>query len=59
MITYLQQAKQVDKDPRTPVPSADEIAANPLAAFAGPLNIYLENAMKALQAIQKVVDTNT
>lgn len=63
MITYLQQAKQIEQDPKAPLPSADEdvkheIAANPLAAFAGPLDIYLENAMKALQAIQKVVATN-
>ncbi|XBH88304.1 hypothetical protein VPH35_075599 [Triticum aestivum] len=64
MITYLQQAKQIENDPKALVPSADEdvkheIAANPLAAFAGPLDIYLENAMKALQAIQNIVHSHT
>lgn len=64
MVTCLQQAKQVEMDPKVPVPSAHddtkrEIAANPLVAFAAPLDIYIENAMKALQAIQKIVHTNT
>ncbi|CAM0884762.1 unnamed protein product [Alopecurus aequalis] len=64
MVTCFQQAKQVQKDPEAPVPTAHEdtmreIAANPLVAFAAILDIYIENAMKALQAIQKIVHTNT
>lgn len=64
MIAYLAQAKKFEENPEAPVPSADEdvkqeMAANPLAAISAPLGFYLENAIKALQAIQKIIAANT
>ena len=60
MIANLKQAKQFEKDPNTPLPSADddlkvEIAANPLATVAGPLAFYLDNAIQSLLAIKKIL----
>ncbi|KAM3213642.1 hypothetical protein ACQJBY_066202 [Aegilops geniculata] len=64
MDTYLEQAKQFDKDPTKPLPSAaddvkEEIAANPMAAFSSELAFYLRNAIEALQAIEKMVAAPT
>uniref|UniRef100_A0ACD6A3T4 Uncharacterized protein n=1 Tax=Avena sativa TaxID=4498 RepID=A0ACD6A3T4_AVESA len=60
MITHLAQAQKFDKDPNTPVPSADEdlqkeIAADPMAPVAGALAFYLDNAIQSLKAIQKII----
>ncbi|XP_066336020.1 probable E3 ubiquitin-protein ligase EDA40 [Miscanthus floridulus] len=64
MIAYLEQAKKFEENPQAPVPTADkdveqELAANPLAAFSAPLAFYLENAIQALQAIQKIISATT
>ncbi|KAL6658171.1 hypothetical protein ACP70R_003757 [Stipagrostis hirtigluma subsp. patula] len=64
MAAHLKQAKQFEKEhPNTAVPSADEdlkqeIAANRLAAVLGPLGFYLDNAIKSLQAINKIIVPN-
>ena len=60
MDTYLEQAKQFEKNPTAPLPSADddvkqEIAANPLAAISAPLAFYIKAAIQALQEIEKLV----
>jgi len=60
MIACLQQAKRFEENPEEPVPSADddvqqEIIRDPLAAIAAPLAFYLDNAIRALQAIQNVL----
>ncbi|XP_062197136.1 E3 ubiquitin-protein ligase WAV3-like [Phragmites australis] len=60
MDAYLEQAKQFAKDPDALLPTADEdaqeeIKANPMAAIAGPLAFYIQAAVQALQAIEKIV----
>jgi hypothetical protein len=60
MDAYREQANDFEKDPTSPVPSADEdvnkeIAANPLAAISTDLTYYLRNAIESLQAIQKLI----
>jgi hypothetical protein len=60
MDKYLEQAKKFDKDPTAPVPSVEEdvkeeVAANPLAPIAGPITFYIQAAIQALQAIQKLI----
>ncbi|CAD6261421.1 unnamed protein product [Miscanthus lutarioriparius] len=60
MDKYLEQAKKFDKDPAAPLPSADadekeEVAANPLAPLAGPITFYIQAAIQALQAIEKLI----
>ncbi|KQJ98240.1 uncharacterized protein LOC100846008 [Brachypodium distachyon] len=60
MDKYLEQAKKFDENPAEPVPSADddvkeEIAANPLAPIAGPIAFYIQAAIQALQAIEKII----
>nr|CAB3492228.1 unnamed protein product [Digitaria exilis] len=62
MITYVQQAKKFEENPKEPVPCADEdvkkeVAENPLAGIAASLSFYLDNAIQALQAIEKIVST--
>ncbi|KAM3336243.1 hypothetical protein ACQJBY_030306 [Aegilops geniculata] len=64
MDTYLKQAKQFDSDPTRPLPSAaddvkEEIAANPMAAFSSELAVYLQKAIEALQAIEKMINPTT
>ncbi|KAF7008911.1 hypothetical protein CFC21_023560 [Triticum aestivum] len=64
MDTYLKQAKQFDSDPTKPLPSAaddvkEEIAANPMAAFSSELAVYLQKAIEALQAIEKMINPTT
>lgn len=61
MDTYLEQAKRFDEDPTAPLPSVDEdvkeeIAANPLAPIAGPITFYIQAAIQALQAIEKLIN---
>lgn len=36
-----------------------EMAANPLTAISAALGFYLENAIQALQAIQKIIAATT
>lgn len=60
MDSYLDQAKNFEKDPTAPVPSAvedvkQEVAANPLAAVSGDLALYLRTAIEALQGMQKII----
>lgn len=62
MDTYREQAKNFEKDPSAPVPTADEdvkqeVAANPLAAISTELAYYLRNAIQALQAIESIITT--
>jgi uncharacterized protein YegL len=64
MDAYLEQAKQFEKNPTAPLPSADddvkqEIAANPLAAISAPLAFYIKAAIQALQQIEKLVTPTT
>ena len=64
MDTYLEHAKNFEKDPNAPVPSADEdakkeITANPLSAISTELAYYLRKAIEALQAIEKIVAPST
>jgi hypothetical protein len=64
MDTYLQQAKQFDKDPTAPLPSAaddvkQEIADNPVSAVSTQLAFYIQNAITALQAIEKILSRST
>lgn len=64
MDKYLEQAKKFDEDPEAPLPSADddvkeEIAANPLAPIAGPIAFYIQAAIQALQAIEKIITNGT
>lgn len=61
MDKYLEQAKRFDEDPTMPLPSVDddvkeEIAANPLAPIAGPITFYIQAAIQALQAIEKLIN---
>ncbi|CAL5035517.1 unnamed protein product [Urochloa decumbens] len=61
MDKYLEQAKKFDEDPAAPLPSADqdekeEVAANPLAPLAGPITFYIQAAIQALQAIEKLIN---
>ncbi|KAK3119907.1 hypothetical protein QOZ80_9AG0677590 [Eleusine coracana subsp. coracana] len=60
MDTYLEQAIEFNNDPAMPLPSADddlkqEIAANPIAPIARTINYYIQVAIQALQAIEKVL----
>lgn len=60
MDKYLEQAKKFVKDPTAPVPSADadvkeEMAANPLAVFAGSFTFYVQAAIQALQGLEKLI----
>jgi len=60
MDTYREQAKNFEKDPTAPVPTADEdvkkeVAANPLAAISNDLAYYLRNAIEALRAIERII----
>ncbi|RLN00270.1 uncharacterized protein C2845_PM06G12470 [Panicum miliaceum] len=60
MDTYLEQAKNFEKDPTAPVPSADEdvkqeIIANPLSSISTELALALRNAIEALQGIEKMM----
>ena len=60
MDKYLEQAKRFDEDPKAPLPSVDEdvkeeVAANPLAPFAGSITFYIQAAIQALQAIEKLI----
>jgi hypothetical protein len=60
MVAYLDQAKKFEENPAVPVPSADEdvkqeTLSNPLAAVSAPLAFYLDDAIQALQAIQKIL----
>jgi hypothetical protein len=64
MIAYVKQAKKFEENPEAPVPTANEdvkqeMAANPLAAISAPLGFYLDNAIQALQAIQKIIAATT
>ncbi|RLN00640.1 uncharacterized protein C2845_PM06G11230 [Panicum miliaceum] len=64
MDTYREQAKNFEKDPSAPVPTADEdvkkeVAANPLAAISNDLAYYLRNAIEALRAIERIVAPST
>lgn len=64
MDTYLEQAKQFEKDPTAPLPSADddvkqEISTNLLAAIAAPLAFYIKAATQELQEIEKLVTPTT
>ncbi|CAM0958913.1 unnamed protein product [Alopecurus aequalis] len=61
MDKYLEQAKKFDQDPTAPLPSVDEdvkeeVAANPLAPIAGPITFYIQAAIQALQAIEKLIN---
>ena len=61
MDTYLEQAKEFEKDPSKPLPTAaddekKELAADPLGAIAPSLSHYLAVAIDALKNIQKIVD---
>jgi hypothetical protein len=61
MDKYLEQAKKFDEDPSAPLPSVDddvkeEVAANPLASLAGPISFYIQAAIQALQAIDKLIN---
>ncbi|KAM0911674.1 hypothetical protein ACQ4PT_013292 [Festuca glaucescens] len=61
MDKYLEQAKKFDQDPTAPVPSVEEdvkeeVAANPLAPIAGPITFYIQAAIQALQAIEKLIN---
>jgi hypothetical protein len=61
MDKYLEQAKKFDEDPTAPMPSADadekeEVTANPLAPLAGPITFYIQAAVQALQAIEKLIN---
>jgi uncharacterized protein YegL len=61
MDKYLEQAKKFDEDPAAPLPPADvdekeEVAANPLAPLAGPITFYIQAAVQALQAIEKLIN---
>lgn len=61
MDKYLEQAKKFDEDPTAPLPSVDEdvkeeVAANPLAPLAGPITFYIQAAIQALQAIEKLIN---
>lgn len=60
MDTYLEQAKEFAKDPSKPLPTAEEdtkeeVKANPMAAIVGPLSFYIQSAVQALQAIEKII----
>ncbi|CAL4990508.1 unnamed protein product [Urochloa decumbens] len=60
MVKYLEQARKFEENTEEPVPSAEEDAKkdledNPLGAIAAPLAFYLDSAIQALQAIQKIV----
>jgi hypothetical protein len=64
MDTYRKQAEAFEKDSTAPLPSADEdvkeeTAANPLASIGAELAVYLQNAIQALQAIEKIISTTT
>ncbi|RLN30919.1 uncharacterized protein C2845_PM05G08230 [Panicum miliaceum] len=64
MDTYREQAKNFEKDPTAPVPTADEdvkqeILANPISAVSTELAYYLRRAIEALQAIEKIVAPST
>ncbi|KAG0587212.1 hypothetical protein KC19_2G148600 [Ceratodon purpureus] len=61
MDKYLEQAKKFDENPAAPLPSVDEdvkeeIAANPLGPIAGPISFYIQTAIQALQAIDKLIN---
>jgi uncharacterized protein YegL len=61
MDKYLEQARRFDQDPAAPLPSVDEdvkeeLAANPLAPIAGPITFYIQAAIQALQAIEKLIN---
>lgn len=63
MISYVDQARKFEQNSEEPVPNADddakdEIITNPIAVIAAPLNFYLQNAIQALQAIQKIIADN-
>ncbi|CAN6363700.1 unnamed protein product [Urochloa humidicola] len=60
MVKYLEQAKKFEESPEEPVPSAEEdtkedLKDDPIGAIAAPLAFYLDSAIQALQAIQKIV----
>ncbi|KAK3118753.1 hypothetical protein QOZ80_9BG0706470 [Eleusine coracana subsp. coracana] len=60
MDTYLEQAKEYTKDPTKPLPTAaedtkQEVKANPTAAIAAPIAFYIQSAIQALQAIEKII----
>ncbi|RLM99832.1 uncharacterized protein C2845_PM06G11250 [Panicum miliaceum] len=64
MDTYREQAKNFEKDPTAPVPTADEdvkqeILANPISAVSTELAYHLRMAIQALQAIEKIVAPST
>jgi len=64
MDTYREQAKNFEKDPTAPVPTADEdvkqeVLANPISAVSTELAYYLRRAIEALQAIEKIVAPST
>ena len=64
MDSYLDQAKTFDKDPTAPLPSAaddvkQEIADNPVSAVSTQLAFYIQNAITALQAIEKILSRST
>lgn len=61
MDKYRDQAKEFEKDPTKPIPTAaedekQEVAADPLAAIAPSLSHYLEVAIDALKNINKIVN---
>jgi hypothetical protein len=63
MDKYLEQAKKFDEDSAAPLPPADadekeEVAANPLALLAGPITFYIQAAVQALQAIEKLINND-
>lgn len=60
MDAYLEQAKEFTKDPNAPLPNAEEdtkeeVKKNPMAAIVGPLSFYIQSAVQALQAIDKII----
>ena len=64
MDTYREQARNFEKDPTAPVPTADEdvkqeVLANPISAVSTELAYYLRRAIEALQAIEKIVAPST
>ncbi|XP_021759180.1 uncharacterized protein LOC110724092 [Chenopodium quinoa] len=61
MDTYFEQAKEFEKDPSKPLPTAaddekQELLADPLAGIAPSLSHYLEVAIDALKNIQRIVN---
>jgi Mg-chelatase subunit ChlD len=60
MDTYREQAKNFEKNPTAPVPTADEdlkqeILANPISAVSTELAYHLRMAIQSLQAIERIV----